>query len=192
LPKRAGLPRSYRLAQRVTACGGLLCPGRASQLAPLSPRVLGVSAISPAFIIQVALTMTSSAAHMAGFTIPPSAAPLTTRNCGGGDTPSLPSFPGGPGGPCGPGGPGVPGAPASPRSPLSPLSPFMPQPLSIRAESKAQIMIEDHRPSAPRTAQRKALPKRTMMGLTSCLPCLPYFNDRHCSERRSPKWTHPS
>jgi hypothetical protein len=64
----------------MTACGGLLCPGWVSQLAPLSPMVLGVSEISPELTMHVALTMISSAAQVAGFEIPPSTPPRTTRN----------------------------------------------------------------------------------------------------------------
>jgi hypothetical protein len=86
-----------------------------------------------------------SAPHMAGFTIPPSVAPRTTRNCGGGETPSRPSFPGEPASPCGPGGPAGPVGPGSSLSPLSPLSPFMPQPLRVRAESRVQTRIRDLR-----------------------------------------------
>jgi hypothetical protein len=129
----------------MTVCGGLVWPGRASQLAPVSPSVRGVSAMSPEFTMQVALTMTSSVPHMAGFAIPPSSPPRTTRNCGGGDTPSRPSFPGGPAGPCGPGAPACPGGPASPRSPLSPLSPFTPQALRTSAEDRAASTKMDFR-----------------------------------------------
>jgi hypothetical protein len=134
-------PAFHLLAQRMTGWGGLLCPGSASQFAPLSPRVLGVSAITPVFTMQVALTIISSSPHMAAFTIPPSVVPRTTRNCGGGETPSLPSFPGGPAGPCGPGEPAIPAGPGSPLSPLSPFSPFTPQPVRAKADSSAQTII---------------------------------------------------
>jgi hypothetical protein len=75
-----GLRSPYRFAHRMTACGGLLWFGLTSQLAPVSPMVLGVSAASPAFTMHVALTMISSAPHVAGFTAPPSISPRTTRN----------------------------------------------------------------------------------------------------------------
>ena len=64
--------------------------------------VLGDWLAEPAFDRQVALTMTSSALHIAGRDTPPSDEERTTRNWGGGDTPFSPFFPGEPGGPWGP------------------------------------------------------------------------------------------
>src|SRR6201995_3096891 len=110
----------------MTACGASVWPDWLSQLAPLSPSVFGVWLNEPVLVTHIALTSTSSTSHMAGFAIPPSEADLTTRNCCGGETPSLPSLPGAPCGPCGPGEPAAPTGPGSPLSPLSPLSPFGP------------------------------------------------------------------
>src|SRR5579872_375544 len=84
------------LVHMMTACGGSLWPGFASQLAALVPTVRGTSEISPAFTTQIALTMISSVPQLAGLEIPPSTPPRTTRNGNGGETPSRPSFPGGP------------------------------------------------------------------------------------------------
>ena len=87
---------AYRFAQRITAVGASAWPDCASQVAPLSPIVLAAWLAEPSFDMQVALTITSSTAHMASFAIPFSEVDRTTRNWGGGDTPSLPA------GPCGP------------------------------------------------------------------------------------------
>jgi hypothetical protein len=70
--------RHQRFAQRITACG-VSWRGRASQLAPFST-VLGTWLTAPPVGTQAALTMTSSALHMAGLTTPPSVAERTTRN----------------------------------------------------------------------------------------------------------------
>jgi hypothetical protein len=127
----------HLFAQRMTASGVSVWPDCASQLAPVSPSVFAAWFTKPAFDKHVALTMTSSTEHMAGFAIPPSAAERTTRNWSGGDTPSFPFCPGLPAGPCCPFWPCWPGGPASP---LSPLSPFGPEkPATIRVNVKALV-----------------------------------------------------
>ena len=129
-----------RLAQRITASGTTAWPRVEVQSAPLSPTVWGAWVTEPVLDRQDALTITSSAAHIAGREIPPSLVERTTRNCGGGETPFSPFLPAGPGGPCGPGGPGGPAGPGSPFSPLSPLSPFGPeQPASASASATGTV-----------------------------------------------------
>jgi len=121
----------YRFAQRRTACAGWFWVG---QLAPVSPMVVGASFVVPNLLIQVALTTSSSAPHMAVPDVA-SGADRTTLNWGGGVEPSLPSLPGGPGSPWAPRGPGSP----LPVSPLSPLSPFGPE---QPARASAMMIIQ--------------------------------------------------